>query len=221
VGARLPGPAPELLGRFEEAIAEAQTALAVEPASPIVGSIAAVIWTMAGRYPEALAECRRVLELDPQLLSALDLQSSIFAALGRHAETIETARRAVDISSSATPYVASLAHRCATAGHRSEAEALLRELEERAREVYVPPLRRAFTHGELGNADRAFEWLTAACDDRAIMVSLPVARFWDFPLREDPRFKEILQRVGLDQDDDRHSAQFPRDDARQRPDHLP
>ena len=186
-----------VLGRIDEGIAEAGTAVALEPATPLIRFVAAVVWAFARRVPEAIAECGHVLDLDPQFVPALDFQSVMYSALGRHEQALETARRTVEMSRRQTSSLLSLAYCCAAAGDRAEADALLCELQERARQAYVPPVRLAAVHCALGDVDRAFDELTRACDERELLGAVAVLSAFD-PLRTDPRFKEILRRVGLD-----------------------
>jgi hypothetical protein len=61
----------------------------------------------------------------------------------------------------------------------------------------VPPMAIAFLHGRLGNADAAFEWLERGYEERANgMVYLHVESSWD-SIRHDPRFQDLVRRVGL------------------------
>ncbi|MGH9448509.1 MAG: hypothetical protein ACRD3O_22735 [Terriglobia bacterium] len=99
-------------------------------------------------------------------------------------------------------------HRCCTpypyrrshpaAGHRTEAARALLNLKELAQRRYVPPLANAFVFLGLGQRDEVFKWLDRAYEERHCrrLPFLNVDSIFD-PLRSDPRFEELLRRVGL------------------------
>lgn len=90
-----------------------------------------------------------------------------------------------------------LGHAYAVAGQHAEARAILAELTDLARRRYVTAYGIALVHVGLHDADRAFEWLERACDERSWWVMwLKVDPRLD-PLRSDPRFKALLGRIGL------------------------
>jgi hypothetical protein len=91
-----------------------------------------------------------------------------------------------------------LAYGYAIAGRKSETRKLLAELMKREKTSYVSPTYIAMTYAALEDHDRAFEWLRKACDERATL--LPGMLNTDprlDGLRADPRFSELLRRVGL------------------------
>jgi len=96
-------------------------------------------------------------------------------------------------------YVASLGYIHALSGKRAEADKMLAELIERAKTEYVNPYDIAFVYAGLGEKEKAFAWLEIAFQERTIaIVSLKVDPYWD-SLRTDPRFTDLLRRVGLPQ----------------------
>jgi hypothetical protein len=93
--------------------------------------------------------------------------------------------------------VSSLAHAYAIAGRRSEAEMLLRQLNERAQNTYVPSFHIAIIYAGLGQKDQALVWLEKGYQERSTwMVWLKVDPRLDV-LRSDPRFQDLLRRLGL------------------------
>ena len=80
---------------------------------------------------------------------------------------------------------------------RREAEAVLTTLEAIARERYVPPYALALVHAGLGQRDLTFEWLGRAYAARDVHLTwLPQDAKWD-PFRDDPRFRDLLNRCGF------------------------
>ncbi len=92
-----------------------------------------------------------------------------------------------------------LATACAHAGRRTEALRLINELKQRRQTTYVPAGAFINPYLGLGDDDQAFVWFERAYQEQSnILQFLKVHPFFD-PVRDDPRFKDLLRRVGLDQ----------------------
>ena len=84
-------------------------------------------------------------------------------------------------------------------GRRSEAQHMLNELKERSKQRYVPPYNIAMVYVGLGEKEQAFQWLDKAYEDRnQFMARLKTEPKFD-SLRSDPRFGDLVRRVGLPQ----------------------
>lgn len=84
-------------------------------------------------------------------------------------------------------------------GRRVEAEKVLAELQEISKQRYVSPYYVAMIYAGLGDKDQAFAWLDKAFRERSRrLVFLKVASIWD-GLHPDPRFADLLRRIGLPQ----------------------
>jgi len=93
--------------------------------------------------------------------------------------------------------LAELGHAYAVAGKRSEAHKVLAQLEELSKQRNVSPSDMAAIYTGLGEKDQAFAWLRKACEERAGGVTtLKVNPKFD-GLRSDPRFADLLRRIGL------------------------
>ena len=84
------------------------------------------------------------------------------------------------------------------AGRTDEAREVLGELQAAAdRQVYVPPTSFAWTYLGLGDVDNTFAWLDRAVEASDRMM-VPIQLYWFFdPLRDDPRFADLLRRMKL------------------------
>ena len=92
---------------------------------------------------------------------------------------------------------ASLAHVFAVSGTREEAQNLLAELEQLSKQRYVSAYDIALIHTGLRDTQRAFEWFDKAYQERSSALTwLKVDARLD-PLRSDPRFQDLVRRVGL------------------------
>ena len=104
-----------------------------------------------------------------------------------------------DVTCGAVQWVpADLARAYATAGRKTDATRLLSELMELSRLIRVDPAVIAHVHTALGDKDRAFEWLAKGLVDRpSTVMRLKVDPRLD-PLRNESRFQDLVQRLGLE-----------------------
>jgi hypothetical protein len=82
-------------------------------------------------------------------------------------------------------------------GKRAEAQKVLDKLDHLSKQKYVPPEARAPIYADLGEKDKAFEWLAKGFEDRSI-IKINVDPIFD-PIRSDPRFADLLRRMNLAQ----------------------
>jgi len=183
-------------GRVEEAIAEATRAQELDPFSLSISTHRAFVLENARRYDEAIEQFRRVIAMDPNNYQAHWFLSHTYAAAGRFDEAIAASEKAVAISR--TPgALGFLGMHYGLAGRKAEANKILNELLELNRRRYVTPPALANVYIGLGDKDQAFFWLEKAYQERSnYMVYLKVFPA-DDPLRSDPRFDDLLRRIGL------------------------
>ena len=117
--------------------------------------------------------------------------------MGRYDEAVAALGVARAQSGDSSVVISVLGHALALAGRRDEALALLGELTTRAKTQYVAAFNHAVLHLGLGDHDRAFEWFDRAFDERSSwLVSLNIEPLLD-SVRGDPRFADLVRRVGL------------------------
>ena len=127
-----------ILGRFEEASAEATRALASEPMSPLVRVHVATAFFLARRFEEGLAECRCALEIDPSFALAYWAQSIVLTDLGRYDAALDIVQRALTSSWDFVPAAAGWIY--TVAGQREKADEILASLRARS------PSESRFSH---------------------------------------------------------------------------
>ncbi len=115
-----------------------------------------------------------------------------------HGEAIAATRKAVDLSNGNILFKASLAHIYAHAEQRSEAEKILRDLENRAKTQYVSPFAFALTYTGMGENEKALSWLEKAFEGRDTILFNYIRDPQMDNLRGEPRFVQLLHRVGLE-----------------------
>jgi TolB-like protein/DNA-binding winged helix-turn-helix (wHTH) protein/Flp pilus assembly protein TadD len=185
------------VARHQEAITESKRALELDPVSPIINAWLGWRYFFARQYDLAIEQYLKTLEMDPTFVPAHFVLGQGYEQKSMPGKAIDELQRAVSLSGGSSLYVSSLAHAYATAGRRAEAERLLRQMNERARHTYVPSFDIAIIHAGLGQRDQALVWLEKGYQERsAWMVWLKVDPRFDV-LRSDPRFQDLLRRVGL------------------------
>jgi tetratricopeptide (TPR) repeat protein len=179
--------------RAEEA---AWLALEIDPLSVNTNFSAAWILMFARAYEEAVGQANRAIELHPD--SPLTYQALGWAYVGqeRFGDGAAAFEKGVSLAPDAHS-AAGLAHAFARAGDRARAIRLLDEMTARSRREDVPDVVFAVIAAGLGDRDGAFAWLErcyAARDPHLFWLAVMPAFE---PLREDPRYHDLLGRMGL------------------------
>lgn len=185
------------MGRFQESSVEAQHAMEGDPLSLIIGSNAGWTFSLAGRTDEAVEILKKAIDIDPTFPRTHFRLGRAYEQKKSYDLAIAELERAVSLSPEDACYKGSLGHAYAVSGHLNEARKVLRELEARNGETYVPAYAIALVYAGLGENDHTLVWLQRAFDDR----STPMAFLkWDpelSGLHSDPRFQKLVQRVSF------------------------
>ncbi|HVE70227.1 MAG TPA: protein kinase [Thermoanaerobaculia bacterium] len=177
-------------GRSSDAVEQNTKACDIDPLSLIFAVHAGWPFYFARDYESAIRRFRKSLELDEHFIPAHGWLGMALGQQHRYAEAIDAFHRALEVERISI-LKAMLAHTYAIAGERTQALALLEELEREKRERYISPYDIAVIHAGLGDAARALESLREAVDDRsAWLVFLEVDPRLD-GLRDLPLFREI------------------------------
>ena len=185
-------------GRLEQAKAEIERAQALDPLSPVIGTDAGTILRAMRRHDDAIRQYRKVIAFEPNFHTAHLNLGVDYAAKGLYSQAIETFEHVRRLSGAMPNNVAWLGYCYARSGRKNKARDALVELDALARQRYVAPSLVALVYIGFGDKERAFEWLEKGCAQRDSMLSgsLAVEPVFD-PLRKDPRFRSLLQRIGL------------------------
>lgn len=183
--------------RPDESIEKIKRARELDPLSLAINSDLGLAFYFARRYDEAVAAYKKVLEMDPAFTMAHLGLGEAYLRKSKYAEAIAELQTADATGDHATIYRGRLGEAYRYAGREKEARQVLAELNELARQHYVPPFEIARMYVVLGNRDEAFKWLEKAYAERsAHLVNLPIDPMFD-SLRSDTRFTSLLRRVGL------------------------
>ena len=183
-------------GRLTEAVERARKARELDP-SPGASSELGWILFHARRYDEAIREYRTALAIEPD--NAFTLWRLGFALSLKHQsqEAIAVLERAVSVSDRAPGNLGVLAVVYGQAGRRKDALRVLAELKKRQRTGYVPAGAFVLTYSGLVDREQTLIWLEQAYKEQSlILLFLKVHPIFD-SLRDDPRFKDLVRRVGL------------------------
>ena len=185
------------IDRSEEALEEMKKALQLEPTSLVMNSFMGAALYFARRYDEAIEQCRRTIEMDPHFAVAHWHAGLAYEQKEMFDEAIAEFQRATTLSGGSPLMKASLGHAYAKANKKHEARKILGELNELAQQRYVSAYERAAISVALGDARQAFRLLERAYEEHSFhMVYLKVWPQFS-AIRSDPRFQNLVQRLGL------------------------
>lgn len=185
-------------GRYEDALAEIRRALQVGPYDVVVNYGMGYDLFYARRYDQAIEQGQKADELFPPRFHgiiglAYEQKGDSQHALSELAEMVKV----VKDSPTRPQKLADLAHAYAVFGNKKEASRLLAEMTELSERGYVPSWGFALVYTGLGDKDRAFEWLDKAYNERSSELPWIKADPRMDPLRSDPRYRNLLLRMGL------------------------
>jgi TolB-like protein/tetratricopeptide (TPR) repeat protein len=184
-------------GRKDEAVAWAKRGRELDPLA-VSGVNVGWILFQSHRYEEAIREFRSALAVQPDNVDALWHLGFALVANNQPADAIPVLEKAISVSNGSPAATGVLIRAYSHAGRRGDALRLLAELQKRKRAGYVPATAFVNAYLGLGENDQAFAWLEQAYKDQSdILQYLKVHPVFD-PIRADPRFADLVRRVGLD-----------------------
>jgi serine/threonine-protein kinase len=187
------------MGRTDEAITQGRIALELDPASASISRSLGWLLYVAQHTGEAIEQLQRALAMNPVSEETQWVLGLAFIQAGRYREAEIALREAEAGARGANHHAfAALGHLAVLQGRREEAERALATLTELARTRYVSPVDLARLHIVLGDRDGTFHWLEQAyAERRGWMTYLNVEPLLE-PIRNDPRFRDLVRRMKLD-----------------------
>jgi DNA-binding winged helix-turn-helix (wHTH) protein/TolB-like protein len=182
--------------RFDEAIAEAKRTEELEPLSFVASSHLGWIYYLSGKNDLAIEQCKKILVLDSTSFPARRYLGLAYEAKGMYAEAINEFQTGVKLSGSPL-MLALLGHAYAVSGKHTEAQQVLKDLEQLQSQRYVSPYTVAAIYAGLGNQEQAFTWLEKAVEERDVwLMNLKVDPVFA-KLRSNRKFVDLLARIRL------------------------
>jgi Flp pilus assembly protein TadD len=170
----------------------------LDPLSVIIRTVVGDTHYFAREYEKSVLHYRMAIELDPRFDGAHTDIARALEALGRFDEARAAYEEGRKLSGGVAGPSFGLAHLEAAAGNEAEARRILAELTEARSKRVVSAWGIGALHASLGDIDEAFRWLDIAVTEKASgLILLRVHPRLD-PIRNDPRFKPLVKRVGLE-----------------------
>ena len=183
-------------GRMDEALALAERARELDRLGSTTSDIAWILF-QSRRYEEAVRELRSSLAVGPNDAGALWTLGFTLVLKGQPNEAIPLLEKAAALADRSSGFIDVLGAAYARAGRRSDALRILAELKRRQQHGYVAAASFVIVYLGLGENEQAFVWLEEAYKERSNMLQFVKVHPLFDPLRGDPRFADLLHRVGL------------------------
>lgn len=186
-------------GRHDESIATARSGRDLDPLSPYSITSLASAFYFSRRYEEGIAPCLECIEIEPGFSIAWALLGRMYEGLGEYGKAVDAYRSALQAVPKSAVMIANLSHGLALAGQSDESRKLLDQLVSARSSRYIPPYWIAVCFLGLGEREEAIRWLATALEERCAWRTLLAVDPKLDPLRNHPRFRELLKEVGFPQ----------------------
>ncbi len=189
--------------RFEESLAEAQRAQELDPLSPEIVSQVGTDYLFTRRYDESIAQYQKALDLNPNLPAIRTLLSWAYAMKRMYpqalAEYDKIAGQDKAVAAENQFVAGGLGWVYAVSGRRADALKIAQELKDLSSRTYVDFYSLGGIYAGLGDKDEAFRLLEKGyAQHSATMPWLGIDVYW-YGMRSDPRYADLLRRMGLPQ----------------------
>jgi len=184
-----------LVDRYDEAIVEMRKAENLDPLSLIINADLAELLVLAHSYEESIRQSRKTIEMDPNFAFAHIQLAQAYLAKHMNEDAVAELQNAVQLSGGSPTAIANLARAYVASGKRSEAVKLLNDLKKRSNPVSSHASEIAVIYATLGDTDQAMNWLEKGYEERFNPGVLLRPGF--DALRSDPRFQNLVRRIGL------------------------
>ncbi len=188
-------------GREQEALAEIDRAHQLDPLSPIISVQVGFIHIMARQYDEAIAVCKKVANENPAFALAHNCLAYGYWGKRMYPQVIEEWKAVGQLSGdrNESDFASALEQGFGSAGWKGALTKGVEARQAQRRTGYSSAYAIARLYADLGNKDQAFRWLNTAYQERdALLEGLKTDSLLD-PIRSDPRFAELVRKVGLPQ----------------------
>lgn len=185
------------MGRTEESLRESRRALELDPLDMLMNVHLAWHYQLAGQFDEALEQSERSVRTEPGWHWSYFFLGWACEQKSMMTQAIDALAKSVELSNGHTVMTGALGHAYGINGDRSKAKTILRQLEIVAKTKYVASYEIAMIHFGLGEPDQGFRWLEKALEERSGWLVYLNREPRLAAKRSDPRFKDLLRRIGF------------------------
>jgi serine/threonine protein kinase len=186
------------MGRFDEAITEAETARELDPLSLIINTIVGIAYYFARRYEESIANHKKALEMDPNFLLANTYIVLPYMECGKYDDAITIMQKTESLAAEHTYTLGYFGGAYGQAGCKDDASRILVRLDELTESRYVSTLHRGILLAGMGKYEEALDDMEKSIADRCpVNIFSKTAPYFDC-LRSNKRFQSLLKKIGLD-----------------------
>jgi non-specific serine/threonine protein kinase len=189
----------ENLGRYDESLAMIRRAQQADPFSPIINAVHGQILSRSGRTNEALAQFQKTLDLERNFPLGHFLFGLALVRDEKNEQAAKEIEQAVHSSPESPVYRSMLAYAYAQTGRIEDARKILGDVIQQAESDRASWQDVAGIYAALGEKDHAFAALELAFQRRDSRLTMLLDHEGLAPLRSDPRFSDLVRRVGLPQ----------------------
>lgn len=183
--------------RHDQALGELEEAERLDPLDLQLKTLIGYVHHFRHDLESAIEQFERVLALEPAFAFAHYALGDAFTQSGQYDRAFAEFDKAIELGGRTVNHIGVLGYAHGLSGNRDRAKALLQELMTRASQGYVSAIWIALVHLGLSDFERLFHWLDRALEDRDGSLVLITAAIEFDAVREDPRFKALLGRMGL------------------------
>ncbi len=183
--------------RFDEALVEIRRALELDPLSVIINRIYADILLDERRFDESIEQFKKTIDLEPNLPILHYFLGRAYAGKGMHDQAVAEFSRTAELNKTPPEMIKKVKDVYAKNGWRAYVETNLNHVLMRPGEAQLPPFVMATLYAQLDRKDEALTWLEKGYAERDFRMTLISVSYEFDSLRSDPRFKDLLRRMGL------------------------
>jgi serine/threonine protein kinase len=187
--------------RPEEAIVQLKRAIELDPLNLRYNTNLGQLYFNAGQYDLALAQLKKTVEIDPNFADFYDMRGVVYRTMGKYDLWLEDWKKNVTLNADqdGVAIADEVAQVYARSGYRAAVIRHLELMKQLSKRRYVDPATIAREYAEIGDKDQTFQWLEKAYAEKARGLEiLEVTPPLD-PLRSDPRYLDLVKRMGLRQ----------------------
>jgi len=188
-------------GREKEALAEVNHAHELDPLSPVISRVVAGVHVWAREYDQAIAICQKVANENPTFAIAHDCLAYGYWGKRMYPQVIEEWKAYGQLAGDReqSEFAAAMEQGFRSAGWKGALTKGIENMQARRKTGYSSALKIAHFYADLGDKEQAFHWLDTAYQEHDWLLIGLNTYFQLDPLRADPRFAELVRKVGLPQ----------------------